>query len=149
GTPLPTLQAKLEVGAAGDHFEREADRVAGSVMRSGDAPVAIPPSVTRLGAQRKPAAPPRKEEERRPPAKAAKAQRKPSAPRQEEEKGKTAKAGKVQRDAAAGAAGGTASPGVAGAIGAMQAGSARGLDGAARSFMEPRFGRDFGGVRIH
>lgn len=149
GAPLTNLQAKLAVGAAGDHFEREADRVAGTVMRSGDAPVAIPPTVTPLGAQRKPAVPPRKEEERKPAARAGKLQRK-SAPRKEEEtKGKPARGGKVQRDAAAGAAGGAASAGLAGAIGAMQAGSAPGLDGAARGFMEPRFGRDFASVRIH
>lgn len=126
GTPLSKLQAKLEVGASGDRFEREADRVAGTVMRSTGAPVAIPPTISRLGAQRK-ATPPAREEERK----------------------KGAAAGHAQRDAAAGAAGGTAAPAVAGAIGAMQAGSAPGLDSGARGFMESRFGRDFGGVRVH
>ena len=31
----------------------------------------------------------------------------------------------------------------------MRAGPAPGLDGATRSFMEGRFGRDLGGVRVH
>lgn len=127
GKSLDKLQAKLEVGASGDRFEREADRVAATVMRSGHAPAAIPPTVTRLGAQRKAAAP----------------------GKQEEQKKDGARAGKVQRDAAAGAAGGTASPAVAHAIGAMQSGSAPGLEGGARGFMESGFGRDFSGVRIH
>lgn len=148
GTPLSQLQAKLEVGAAGDHFEREADRVAGAVMRGGDAPLAIPPTITPLGAQRKAMlAKPPQEEERR--GRGARAQRKAMpAPKEDEQRG-GGRRGKVQREAAAGAAGDTASASVAQAIGAMQAGAAPGLDGATRGFMEGRFGRDFGAVRVH
>jgi hypothetical protein len=142
----PPIQAKLDVGPAGDHFEREADAVASAVMSAGSAPVSIPPTITPLGAQRK-AAPPKKEEERK--AKPARsgglsAQRK-AAPRREEQKPKA----RAQREAAAGAAGGTASPSVETAIQSMRAGPAPGLDGATRGFMENRFGRDFGDVRVH
>ncbi|WP_404337145.1 DUF4157 domain-containing protein [Sphingomonas sp. MMS12-HWE2-04] len=145
---LAQLQAKLEVGAANDHFEREADHVASQVMRGGDGPVSIPPTITPIGAQRK-AAPQAPKEEEKPRAKPAKAQRKANPSMREDEPKGGAKAGKVQRDAAAGAAGGTASPSVANAISAMQAGSAPGLDGGARGFMQNRFGRDFSGVRVH
>lgn len=160
GTPLSQLQAKLEVGSSSDRFEQEADRVAGAVMRGGEALMSIPPSISpTAGMQRKvAAAKPRKEEERSGGGK-AKVQRK-AAPRKEEEKpgsGGKAKAQRkeaggtlhAQRDAAAGAAGGTASDSVSHAIGVMQAGSAPSIDSGARSFMEGRFGRDFSGVRVH
>ena len=167
GTPLNRLQARLEVGPSGDHFEREADRVAGQVMQGGAAGVSIPPSITPLGAQRKAALKPKEEEKRGSTGKTAQrktlpkpeeehkrgarpgtAQRK-AMPKPKEEEPKGAKPARVQRDTAAGDAGGTAGPGVASAIQAMQAGSAPGLDGGARSFMEARFARDFGGVRVH
>lgn len=76
------VQAKLVVGAAGDPFEREADRVAEQVMRTPDADPAGGTT-----------APPVVEE--------------------------------VVRDAG------------------------RPLDAGARAFLEPRFGHDFGGVRVH
>ena len=181
GTPLSQLQAKLEVGSSGDHFEREADRVAGAVMRGGEALMSIPPTISpTAGTQRKVAATkPRKQEEPKAGG-AAPAQRKTASPRKEEEKsgGGTAKAQRkaaprkdeekagssgnakvqrkeaggtkhAQRDAAAGAAGGTASDSVSSAIGAMQAGSAPAIDSGARGFMEGRFGSDFSGVRVH
>jgi hypothetical protein len=177
----PSLQAKLEVGPAGDHYERQADSVAASVMR-GSGPVAIPPTITPIGgAQRKAAPPPRRPEEEKPAARSAvKAQRKtatapkPAASPEELKKPAVGKASKVQRkaapsaaspeelrkpaagkpakaqrEAAAGAAGGTASPSVDASIQAMRSGPAAGLDGATRSFMENRFGRDFAGVRVH
>jgi hypothetical protein len=168
GTALSKLQAKLEVGAASDGYEREADHVAAQVMR-GDAPLAIPPSITPLGAQRKTlpkssedekahaggkamkaqrksdkAAPARSKDEERKGPKSARVQRKAS-PRPPEDKAK----GKVQREAAAGAQGGIAPADVSHAIGSLQAGSAPRLDAGARRFMEGRFGQDFGGVRVH
>ena len=155
GTPLTQLQAKLEVGPAGDRYEREADSVAARVMQGGAAPMAIPPSITPLGAQRK-VVKPREDE------KAKTAQRKTAPmPKEEEKRGKTAqrkaapkpkdddKRGLAQRDAAAGVAGGTASGAVAASVAAMQSGSASGLDSSTRHFMEGRFGRDLGAVRVH
>jgi hypothetical protein len=141
-TAIPALQAKLEVGGAGDHYEREADCVARQVMRGGDAP-AIAPSITPLGAQRKKAAAPAPKKEEEPKGKGAKVQRKPAAsvPKVDENKKK------AQRKES-GAGGGMASPGVESSIARMK-GSGSTLDGGTRSFMESRFGRDFGGVRVH
>lgn len=48
----PVIQPKLDVGPVGDHFEREADSVARRVMSGGEAPIAIPPTITPLTAQR-------------------------------------------------------------------------------------------------
>lgn len=129
GAPLQRLQARLEVGASGDRYEREADAVAARVMRSDAGAMAIPPTITPLQGQRQ-AAPKRKEEEER------------------KRGGKVAK-GRAQREAAAGAEGGTASAEVAGAIATLQASTAPGLDRATQGFMEQRFGRDFSAVRIH
>jgi hypothetical protein len=176
--PAP-VQAKLEVGPANDHYERQADSVAAAVMRS-SGPVAIPPTISPIGAQReaapvpkraeekkkapkasagtraqrKAASPlPKKEEPKKPSSpKAAKAQRK-AAPTKTEEKKKPvpapAKGGTAQREAAAGAEGGTASASADAAIQAMRSGPAARLDPSTESFMESRFGRDFSGVRIH
>jgi hypothetical protein len=154
GMPLARLQAKLEVGSSADRFEREADHVAAAVMRGGEA-AAIPPSISPLGAQRKAAKP--MEEEKRGSGRAKPAQRKAARPKEEEKKAargkgaqrKAAGGSHLQRDAAAAATGGTAGAAVSGAIAALQAGSAPGLDQATRGFMEPRFGRDFGTVRVH
>jgi hypothetical protein len=149
----PGLQAKLEVGPAGDHFERQADSVATAVMR-GTGPAAIPPTITPItGAQRKAVPPPKKVEEEKPAARwAVKAQRKAAAPAPRPEELKQRPAGrtaKAQREAVAGPEGGTASASVDASIQAMRSGPAPGLDGATRSFMENRFGRDFAGVRVH
>jgi hypothetical protein len=95
------MQAKLEVGAANDRHEREADQVAKQVMNGGAAQMAIPPTITPLGAQcKKLQAPPSKEEksENKP---AAHAQRKaaPSATHTDDKKS-GAKKSKAQRKAA-------------------------------------------------
>ncbi len=161
------LQTKLDVGPAGDHYEREADAVARRVMSGGDAPVSIPPTITPLTAQRKPMPSPTKEEEK-PKAAGASMQRQMSsqAPDKEEKKGKS-----VQRRAAGpkpakeeekpktaqlkagdggrSSAGGTASTGVESSIARMQSGGAPGMDRGTRGFMENRFGRDLSGVRVH
>jgi hypothetical protein len=107
----PALQAKLEVGPAGDHYERQADSVAASVMR-GSGPATIPPTITPIGgAQRKAVPPPRRLEEEKPAARSAvKAQRKaataPKAAASPEElkEPSAGKASKLQRKAAARAA---------------------------------------------
>lgn len=163
GTPLQALQTKLEVGSANDIYEREADSVAAQVIRGGEAAVAIPPTITPLTAQRK-AFPKKLDEEKKSAAKPTKAQRKAPPTKREEDKKPTKKAqrkkrdedqpksavkGRLQREAAAGAQGGTASTDVSSTIASMQAGSAPGIDGSARGFMESRFGRDFGEVRVH
>lgn len=162
------VQAKLEVGAAGDSYERQADSVAAAVMRS-SGPSAIPPTITPIGAQRA-AAPKKREEEHKPAAipPSARAQRKAAALPKPEELKKTGavqrkstpasskideRSGpgrtRAQREEAAGAAGGTASAPVDGAIQAMRSGPAAKLDSGTRGFMESRFGRDFSDVRIH
>lgn len=151
------VQKKLEVGGAGDHFEREADHVARQVVRGGSGPVAIPPTISPLGVQRKKMAEaaPKKEEEKKggKGAAGARVQRKPAAsmPRKEDDRKGSGKGKKAQRKeaGAASSAGGTASAGVESAIGRMQAGSGSMLDSGTRSFMESRFGRDFSGVRVH
>lgn len=145
GTPLSRLQTKLEVGAAGDYFEQQADHVASQVMQGGGAPVAIPPTVTPLGAQRKTA--PTAVDDDKNAAQAMTAQRKTAGPKIEEDK--TGSSGTVQREAASGAGGGTASQSVAASISGMQSGPAGGMDSGTRSFMENRFGRDFSHVRVH
>jgi hypothetical protein len=175
--PAP-VQAKLAVGPANDHFERQADSVAAAVMRA-PGPIAIPPTISPIGAQRQaaPAPKPREEKKKAPKASAgARAQRKAASPPPKKEKPKKAPAAKVtaqrkaapsraeekkkpaagpgktrtaQREAAAGAEGGTASASADSAIQAMRSGPASRLDPSTQSFMESRFGRDFSGVRIH
>jgi hypothetical protein len=167
------LQPKLEVGPAQDHHEREADRVARQVTRGGNGPVAIPPTITPLGAQRKKLQSPRAPDEkangkagasaqRKPagkggakpdePNKSAKAQRKPTGKAEDPKKG--AKTARAQRKEAAGPAGATGTGSTApdhveSAVSRMQADSSQRLDGGTRGFMEGRFGRDFSQVRIH
>jgi len=108
------LQTKLEVGPTGDHYEREADRVARQVVGGGGAAVTIPPTITPLGAQRKAIASPAKPEEKQKvqkkaaePAPGSKEDRKPAAKAQRKAAGLAPKAkddkklgAKVQRKAA-------------------------------------------------
>ena len=117
--PLP-LQTKLAVNEPGDMYEQEADRVAEQVMRMPE------PSVQRAtwacGGEAG------ADEE----CEACKAQ----------EPGQQAK---VQR-AANGAVPGQAAPE---SVHQVLRSPGQPLDAAARAFMEPRFGRDFGDVRVH
>src|SRR6185295_10545670 len=121
------LQAKLKLGAVDDPLEREADRVAEAVVSGSAAPSAV---------QRKCAACEEEEEQ---------LQRSPTGqayfePRFGQGSGPPSRP--VQRAAAIPAAPtGPAPPGVSGA-GAP-------LDPGVRAYMEPRFGTDFGGVRVH
>lgn len=118
----PALQAKLRVGAVDDPMEREADRVAEAVVSG-----ASPPAV-----QRKCAA--CAEEDgavRRTPA---------ELPEENEEE-------KLQTKRAAGAAP-EVSPRTTSRIAALRGGGKE-LSPAARSYFEPRFGRDLSAVRLH
>jgi hypothetical protein len=116
----PRLQAQLRVGASDDPYEREADRVADSVMRMPE------PAAQRTCAEC------------------------------EEEGG--GDAGAIRRTCAAPPAPAVVrrqkteadAPGVAPPIvSEVVSGAGRPLDPGVRSFMEPRFGRDFSGVEVH
>lgn len=141
---VPALQPKLVIGAAGDRFEREADAVAEQVMR--EAPPAEPTagrSVAPL--QRSTDAAGGFET----------LQRQSDSPYSIDDGVVTAAEGEPEDDAAAPiqakpAPGGLTgvAPGVAGRIQALR-GHGSPLPAPLRSFMEPRFGHDFGSVRIH
>ncbi len=120
------IQAKLRVGPAGDRYEREADRVAREVTT-------IPDASTRSPVQRQ-------EEEEEVQAKRASPTITPLVQHKEEEE-------ELQ----------TKSRGKSGfTVTAQTEKRLKSLDGAGkplskemRRFMEPRFGTDFGGVRVH
>jgi len=112
------IQPKLTIGAPGDAFEQEADRIADQVMRMPDPHLRA--SSARSGVQRKCAA-------------------------CEEEKEEKSTLHTKREPSDAGAAGATAPPIVHEVLGA----SGQPLDAETRAFMEPRFGRDFGSVRMH
>src|SRR5687768_7621078 len=123
------LQKKLAVGAAGDRFEREADRVARHAVRGGGQPAAIPPTISSLGAQRTPIPATRRDTRDDPAPDTARAvQRKASSslPRVDDDRRPAARA---QRQATDGGAGGAAPASVESSIGRMQAGGGRALDG--------------------
>jgi hypothetical protein len=123
----PAIQAKLMVGPVGDRYEREANRVAEQVMSM---PMAA--SITSL-VQRQ-----AEEEEE--------IQAKPLAQRQDipEEEDLQAKP-LVQRQAAGGFEG---NPDLERRLAAHK-GSGSPLSAEVRAFVEPRFGADFSGVRVH
>lgn len=120
------IQPRLTIGPVDDPAEREAERVAEQVMRM---PVHTlqrsPISIQRCGKC----------------AKAASiAEMCPSCAAK-------ARSSVLQREAASGAVP-EVTPEVEASIGAMRGGG-QPLDAATRAFMEPRFGHDFGSVRIH
>jgi hypothetical protein len=124
-------QAKLEVGAADDPLERQADRVADRVMRMPDLEMAVG-QASHAGRETLPRTRERHEEKHR-------LQRKTEGP-------------STESGAAGSRAGGgaTVAPGTASALAeGIVATPGRALDVGVRSFMEPRFGHDFSGVRIH
>ncbi len=126
------VQPRLSVGAVNDPLEHEADRVADHVMQMRD------PSRTGAGTARR--------------AAGGAVQRK-CASCEEEKKA----ADSVQRKCAAcegaqvhaKAEGGAGQGDSIGAVGEVLSSAGRPLDGATRSFMEPRFGQDFSHVRLH
>ena len=153
----PRVQPKLTVGAPDDAYEREADRVADRVMRM-PAPEAAEetpalqrtkyPSIQRLcpecedEVRRQPVEKEELDEEalRRQPIEEEELQRQPIEEEELEE-------GLVQTKTHPGAAP-EVTPNVASRIQAMR-GVGRPLPETERAFFEPRFGHDFGQVRVH
>jgi len=125
------VQAKLTVGPAGDQYEQEADRVAGEVLASPAPPVQRQEEEeevqTKLVLQRQ------EEEEE--------VQTKPVLQRQGEEE-------EVQTKPVEAGAGFEAGGELESRVAASRGGGSP-LPGEVRHFMEPRFGADFGGVRVH
>lgn len=143
-TAASTIQTKLEVSEPGDPLEQEADRIARDVMRM-PAPTGSKAHAHEFGNTRHFAS----GSNARPPV-----QRKCDECDAEDESGTIA----LQREAISGAKGSDlAGPGADLASGAdfnsaLTAARASGgepLPGAVRGFMEPRFGEDFSGVRMH
>jgi len=152
-----TLQAKLTVGPAGDAYEQEADRVASQVMSSSPTAVqrsaeeeeevqarplagSITPLVQRAAEeeeeiQTKPLLQRAAEEEEE-------VQAKPLLQRAVEEEEE------IQTRRVDPAAGFQAADTLEAELRA-QAGHGQALPGEVRAFMEPRFGADFSGVRVH
>jgi hypothetical protein len=114
------IQAKLIIGAAGDQYEQEADSVAERVINM-PAPGAPLPTSTGMGKGT------------------------PSAQRQEGEEATTGPTSVVQRRESGSF---EASQGLETRLAAKKGGGSP-LPAAVRSFMEPRFGADFGSVRVH
>lgn len=148
------VQTKLRIGAPGDRYEREADRVADQVMRMPDRPAQRRDSNANAGdelVQAKPLADgisplvqrqeaEEEEEEvqmqRAAPSMEARVQRQEVEDDEEE----------VQMKPAAGGAAGRSGSLEAGLRGVQ--GGGQPLPASLRSFFEPRFGRDFGAVRL-
>ena len=132
--PLPwPIQAKLEVGAADDPLEREADRIADHVMRMPETGSADRPVLSRAtsGVRRK--------------CTCGGSCEKCKTEQSEDERGRVQK-----KPTATAGSGHISAPSVAPPI-VHQAlrSSGQPLDAATRSFFEPRFGYDFSRVRLH
>lgn len=125
-----TIQAKLTVGAAHDEYEQEADRVAAQVMSS-SAPA---PNVQRLA-----------DEEEEIQTKPLAAAITPLAQRAVEEDEEELQAKPASQSV--GRAGGLAPDDVVDALGQTRGGQP--LAHNLRADFEPKFGADFGGVRVH
>jgi outer membrane protein OmpA-like peptidoglycan-associated protein len=123
------LQRKLTANQPGDVYEQEADRVADSVMRMPD-PAATPERLTQVGS-------------------ATGVQRACSCGSSSGTSGQCeeckAKATGLQRSSAGPSRSDSATP----IVHDVLRSSGQPLDTATRSFMEPRFGADFSGVRVH
>lgn len=117
---VPTIQTKLAVNKPGDEFEQEADRVADQVMRMTAPTHAIQRKCSSCAADEE------------------KVQRK--CPECEQEEKQT---GLQRKESSVGPQ--FAPPSVGSVLNSL----GRPLDAAARAFMEPRFGYDFSGVRVH
>ncbi len=134
------IQAKLRVGPAGDRYEREADRIAREVMT-------MPDASTRSPVQRQ-------EEEEELQAKPIAATISPLVQRQEEEE-ELQLSPDLQRQEEEEVQMQPASDGGFSLTSHLEAdlenqkGRGTPLPKSTRTFMEPRFGADFGGVRVH
>lgn len=120
------IQAKLRVGPAGDRYEREADRVAQQVMTMPDVPRRSPVQ--------------RQEEEEELQTKRIASTINPLVQRQEDEE-------ELQMKPLTGE--GKALPSSLETNLKNQEGRGRPLSNSTRTFMELRFGTNFGGVRVH
>lgn len=163
----PVVQTKLAVGPMHDRFEREANRVADSVVAGRQVGLATPPPViSGLNVQRAavpvPAVPEQQEEERAAPEQRAQrsargtgpeAPAKPPLKLDEIDDPKTVADQLAQTDRSIsetpGIHGGTASSHVEASIQSMRRRPAAGLDPETRTMMEDRIGTDFGGVKVH
>jgi hypothetical protein len=132
------LQAKLSVGAADDLYEQEADRVASEVMQRSE------PSVPDI--QRQPAPPEEEDEEKTIQTKPLASSITPVVQRQQIPEEEDEEQTLVQRRSAGGVA--TVESGVEQRIEGSRSGGQR-LPAQLRARMEPAFGADFSGVRVH
>jgi len=125
----PAVQAKLEVGAPDDEYERQADRVADQVLRTPEPPIQRPPEEEEPEElRRKPLAEPIASTLRR------------EAELEEEEEKLQAQAESNEILSVA--------PGIENQVSGLQGGGAP-LSEEARAYFEPRLGQDLGDVRIH
>jgi hypothetical protein len=129
------FQAKLAVSQPGDKYEQEADRVAEQVMRMPEPRV-----------QRQPEEEEKKEE--RIQTKPLADQITPLVQRQVAEEEKKKEKEKPLQTKAVADQPPTVTPSIESRINAMQGGG-QPLDPATRTYLEPRFGRDFSQVRVH
>lgn len=146
------IQTKLEVNAAGDAYEQEADRVADAVMRvpghgtppAGGGDGASGPMPPGPGVQKIAGRKPIEDEEDVPPKKLEVNEKCNCG---EDDKLAEEKV-VVQRREDSGAAAPRLEPGIETRIQGMRGGG-QPLPSSERRFMEPRFGADFGSVRVH
>jgi hypothetical protein len=131
------LQAKLSVGAANDLYEQEADRVASEVMQRSETSV---PDI-----QRQPSVED-EDEEKMVQTKPLASSITPVVQRQQMPEEEDEEETLVQRRSAAGVA--TVGPGVERSIEGTRSSGQR-LPDQLRARMEPAFGADFSGVRVH
>jgi hypothetical protein len=164
----PPIQTALEVSQPGDELEREADRVADHVLRGAAAPSARTAPAARLDREatrgdedeqdnnsqivkamlQRMCARWEAEEDGPPPdelqREALVVQRECAACSEEEEQEQ------VQREAATpGPTAAASAPAFQAALSSARAGGGEPLAPEVKGFMEPRFGQDFGGVRVH
>jgi len=126
----PAIQPKLTVGPVDDEYEREAEHVADRVMRMPD-----PPEAPKGGPVQRACKHCEEEKARRAPIAIQRMCAECEKEEQEAQRAPRVGAGPVSPEAAASVA--TATSG------------GQSLSAASRTYFEPRFGRDFGHVRIH
>jgi hypothetical protein len=140
----PAIQAKLTLGPVGDRYEQEADKVASQVVQQISSPAAAEPvSAAPGGAQR---APKLDEEDLKMKPLPGAVQRGGAGGLDEEDLKMKPLAGAVQRSSGAG--GGSIGGDVERSIEGARSGG-RALDKEVRASMEPAFGADFSGVKVH
>jgi hypothetical protein len=142
--PRTPIQTALTVSEPGDALELEADRVADHVLRN-----AAPAPRTSAGSDARVQREANAEEEEGPDHNSlivqAMLQRMCAKCEAEEEK-----EDQVQREAAGpGPTAAASAPGFQAALSSARASGGEALPSAVRGFMEPRFGQDFRGVRVH